>query len=800
MKRTTACIARPLGAALLIGAAVPACAPAYAQSETPAASDDPASSGEIIVTARKRSERLQDVPAAISALGAQQLDQYAINDVADAAKLVPQLIVGRSTSGTGATIFLRGIGTSSLSAGYEQSVGINIDNVQISRGNAISMGYLDMAQFEVLKGPQALYFGKNSPGGVISISSKDPSIDPEFSTTAGYEFAARQFFGEAIASGPVADGVMLRAALRYSDEDGFFRNTAEPFQHPNGLAFPGAVDKRYPGNREFSGRLTALIEPADRFTIRAKLFYGNLDGQPAARDNLYCRGTFATPVFGLTNTGDDCKLNRNLTAGAAPVAFTTGNATASKDGRPLYQMETWLLSADVNYDAEDFSLNSITAYYDTFSKNYVSFWAGAIFGSDNQDYRSFSQELRLATKFEFPLNIVVGGLYQDSRLGFIQSANIAPHGAGPTGRYDSYERNATQTSRTWSLFGEAIWDITDNLQLDGGLRATWEEKDFVFTTSYVHPALAAALPLNHPLIGTFKDDNVSPQVTLSYKPSSRAMVYAAYRTGFKSGGFNASLSQNFATTIADARFDSEKARSFEVGAKLTLDDGLYFNASLYDTRVRNLQVLAFNAQTISFLAQNAGRLNSRGAEAEIVYDGRSGGEGLQLRAAAAYNHAEYADYVGPCFAGQTIVQGCDLNPGANGAFRSQDFSGRTPPRAPRWTASAGVNYDWTVADWRIGLGSDLQYVSKMQTHDSLSPFGVQRAYALLNAIIGFENEASGWKFDLIGKNLTNRYISFLSTDVTFSGSGTGTANGIAADLQGSPQVGRTVAVRVTKTF
>ena len=796
-------------AAGMAAGALAGATPASAQQATAPVEASEDSSNDIIVTARRRDERLQDVPAAISALGTEQLKQYAITSIGDAARMVPQLLVSKTTSGTGAAVFIRGIGTSALSSGYDQSVGINVDNVQINRGNAIYIGYLDMAQFEVLKGPQALYFGKNSPAGVISIRSNDPTQKAEFIAMAGYEVAARQYYGEAVASGPLSDKFMVRLAMRYSHEDGFFYDDAKPFHHPNGLDFPGAADSRYPNGEEMSARFTAVWQPNDAFTNRFKAFWGHIDGQPAARDTVYCSGPNDSPVFGLVNTADNCKLDRHLTAGAAPVEFTKNNPTASRDGRPIYLSTIWLLGNDATYNFGKVSLNSITSYYNNRAKNWVAFWGGSIFGGDLQNYDAFSEELRLSTDFDGPLNFVVGGYYQSANLYFSQSANIAAHGASPEGRYDSYYREASQKSKTKSLFVEGIWDITDQIQLDGGARATWETKDWHFVTSYVHPAFAASYPLNKPLIGNFKDDNISPQATLTYKPSEQVMVYGAYRTGYKSGGFNSSIAQTIATTVDNARFKSEKARSFEAGAKFTLmNRRLFLNTAVYDTQVKDLQVLAFDSSTISFFAQNAGKLKSRGVEFEANYDGRSGGAGLQLRGNFAYNFAEYADYIGPCYTGQSQAAGCDLNPkprpvpdlGQPDVYTSQDFNGKTPPRAPRVSASAGVDYSWKMDAWTLGLGGDLNYTSKFQTQDSLSPYGIQKGFLLVNAKLTVDNVDGGWTFSIIGKNLTDKIISMMSTDISYSGSGTGTATGVAADLQGTAQVGRTVAFQIQKRF
>lgn len=182
---------------------------------------------EIIVTARRRDERLLDAPVAITAVGGETLAQYQATRVTDIATLVPSLVAGKAASGSSASIFLRGVGSTALSAGFDQSVSFVIDGLPMSRGREISLPQFDIQRVEVLKGPQALFFGKNTTGGLISVTSNGPTSSFEAGARAGYGFNAEEKYVEGYVSGPLGSTLRARLAARYSDSEGAFVNTAD---------------------------------------------------------------------------------------------------------------------------------------------------------------------------------------------------------------------------------------------------------------------------------------------------------------------------------------------------------------------------------------------------------------------------------------------------------------------------------------------------------------------------------------------------------------------------------------------
>jgi len=181
---------------------------------------------EIIVTARKREESILKAPVIVTAISNQKLEDVQVTQISDLPRLVPGLVIGGSILSIGPQVTIRGVGTSSLDPGVDQSVSLNIDGLSLGQGLAYGSAMFDVAQVEVLKGPQALFYGKSSPGGVISLRTADPGDKLEVIARAAYEFEGREPRGELIVSGPLTETFGGRLAVMYSEGDGYFTNDA----------------------------------------------------------------------------------------------------------------------------------------------------------------------------------------------------------------------------------------------------------------------------------------------------------------------------------------------------------------------------------------------------------------------------------------------------------------------------------------------------------------------------------------------------------------------------------------------
>src|SRR5690606_10628753 len=250
-----------------------AAAPALAQNvgEADGSGSEAADNSDgnvIVVTARLRSESLLDVPVAVTAMTGEDLARYGTADLAAIGNQTPGMIIHKGSSGGGGQITLRGISTANGQAGFEQAVSVNIDGVQSSRGRAAVNSFFDLQQVEVLKGPQALFFGKNSPAGVISLISRGPSDEFEGYGQIGYEFNAREMIAEGGVSIPLAQDLGMRVAVRVRNKNGWMTNNsvAEPLPFNR----PGAVKKR-PRENEFASRITIAYPPDSPFTMTLKV-------------------------------------------------------------------------------------------------------------------------------------------------------------------------------------------------------------------------------------------------------------------------------------------------------------------------------------------------------------------------------------------------------------------------------------------------------------------------------------------------------------------------------------------------
>lgn len=795
--------ASPCALAMLSGAA-------FAQSVAPAepaaavATEPQSDPNEIIVTARKRAERLIDVPVAVSALSGEQLSRYSTDTFAAIAQQTPQLVIGEAQSASGGVINLRGVGAGSSNVSTDQSVSINIDGIQISLGNALRLGQFDLQRVEVLKGPQALFYGKNSPAGILSIVSNDPGDNFETQLRGGYEFEASQRFVEGIVSGPLGGGFGARAVGYISKQDGYFRNIAIAVP---GLT-PGSGSKFAPGQTEkFARGVLTFNSPDDALSIRLKASVGDVDrngsGISATSQQYYC--PFGTPQLGGGIT-TDCKLDRNFTGAALDPAKAALDSSYG-DGIPRYNSSQYLIGLSADYTVSDIlTISSVTGFYkisefffDTFTATNLPFIAA----SADTDFRQFTQELRVSTEFDGPVNFLVGGFYQKSDLGFRNALLVDIPGVvtavQPVPVYDL-------DTLAYSFFAQARYSVTEQLELSAGARISRERKEL---TGTVNDTPFTILRPNR----NFKD--FSPELTATYKPNTDLTIYASYREGFTSGGFNTTVQPlNSPATpsnpVTDPSFDQTEASGAEIGVKgYIADRQIRFDLTGYTYKYRGLQLAAFDPNTVSQTTRNAGGAKVRGVELNAFIRPHAV-EGLELRGGAAYNNATYSSFIGGCYGGQTVALGCNLNPTnptlppstfgtvAN-PYNSQDQAGQQLTRAPKWSLNSGFTYD---RDLTAGIGASLSfdaaYLSSFAPDIEANPSARQGGYWVMNANLSVhEADDQSWALALIGRNLANTRAVTTSSSSPLTGGATGTPSGIPSDVFGSLIAPRALMLQLT---
>lgn len=769
---------------------------------------------EVIVTARKRDESVQDVPVLVTALSAEQIREKDLTSLEKVAAATPNFNIGRASNGSGAQITLRGIGSSSTSIGIEQSVAVIVDGAYYGQGRVIQEGFFDLAGLEILKGPQALFFGKNATAGVISMRTADPGRDKEFVTRASYEFEAEQAQLEAIASGPVSDTLGVRFAVRGSKMyGGYYRNEMTPFTYSTfdiatgtlnaHTALPAADET--PGEEEVLARATLKWTPSDQLTgtLKAALDHNDVNNSSW---NYVC---FRSQTGVSQLNGYPCQEDFVTHQANAPADFAANFPYAKDDGSQYNRYRSYAFTGTLTYELDKISwtwVNNFNRNNNRWACN-CDFQASPItvFATEDSSWRAMSSELRLLTTHDGALNGMLGVYWQDTERDFRQHigfANIEDSSQSPANRYQATSKLSFTGGKTLSVFGQAIWSVAETLEATAGVRYTHETKDSSFQQPYNNAAVTFIFrPATDPLGVVVADqtfENWSPEVTLSWKPTEDFMLYGAFKTGYKSGGFSGSgINSGFSSDpLGDLTFDPEKARGFEAGVKSTLaDNQMRLNFTAYTYEFKDLQVDFFRSDIFAFNTITADA-TTRGAELEIEYAPRAT-PGMSLHGAINYNRARYDDSLVPCYSGQTVAAGCSL---VNGVAL-QDVSGKRTAVAPDWAGIMGGRYEMLIArSLRLAIAADARYSGKYLASGFANPLSEVDSYVNLDASLRIGSDDNRWELAVIGKNLTNEFYVTGVVDGPSTGSNPPSATGVLADQLGFGTLPRTVAMQFTMRF
>ena len=744
--------------------------------------------GDIIVTARKRQESVLKVPVVETVITPEMLENRQVTSIDSITQQVTGLQIGNNVLTVGAQISLRGVGTSSLDAGVDQSVSLNIDGLQLTQGASYSVGFFDMAQIEVLKGPQALFYGKNSPGGVIAIHTADPGDEVELIARASYGFQDRQKGGELIMSAPLGDTLGIRVASMYQKDDGYFINKA------TALPGTGAVtpkSRRYNGGDEYIVRGTLVWKPVYNFSARLKMNTTQKEVIGGSAPIGSCPdGNGAPAGIPFINPADDCKVDRTVyVVDVDPAAFPE----ARNNGVPFMKYKTNFGTLELRYDLESgISIDSTTGYYHTEVNGMLngvnSGYAGPSLIADNQfKRRDFTQEIRIESDFASPLNFLVGGFYQDSNVSnrVIVAGNLA-YFVNPA--FTTLAAGINDVSiKAKSAFGQLRYKPVETLEIAAGARYTDEKRHDDASSLTGINATPTPVMLANP---TLRSKNWSPELTVTFTPTDDLTVFGALKQGYKSGSFIMTAPPY---PGQDNSFGDERVRGGEVGVKARLADrSLLVNTAFYYYKYSDLQVGA-NEVAAGGIPQihtiNAGKSKVYGVDFDLTYRPPSL-EGLTANFSVNWNHARFTDFPNaPCWGGQRIEDGCDQLPyvvtdpaeiaagnyvvdqstGDFIRYSSQSLAGLPLPKAPTWSINAGLDYNTDIGrDYKIGFGGNVQYSSKFLTNPGKNrPDFYQEGFAKFNAHLNFGAQNDAWSVSLIGNNIFNKFTTGNCTN--FSG-------------------------------
>ena len=707
---------------------------------------------EIVITAQKRAQNINDVPISISAVTGEELRVQNITSSISLGRAVPNLTVTDYGNPIITVYTLRGVSQFDFADHQESPVAVFVDGSYVPYLSGVGTNFFDLERVEVLRGPQGTLFGRNATGGVVQVISAQPT-----NSLSAYGLASFGSFDavrlEGAVSGPLGGGFRARLSGLIDRHDGYFRNTLGGRKGDgNNRSFRGQLARSFGGNSDFTLTVRHSRDSVSSSPYQAAAAYpdpitGDLvlgNGQDFAD---FCAAFFFAPV-GPDPT--DC-LSGDVDDGRV--------STITNNRRGGFNRNYFNANATLNLDLGPATLTSITTY-GSIRKSYRDEDSDGtsldlLYFDQNAKANDIAQELRLAGR-SGAWQWLVGAYFLQIDGKYDSQFSFFPGDVGFEALIDNFWTLRTLTA---ALFGQSEWSITDQLKLTTGLRYTWDRKRFQFETNCIGPG-CDPFGLNDPSIvqGSGYDESVPGAKTrrnsgnwdgklqLSYMPNSDWLLYAGVSRGTKSGGYNAGTLAFF--TVEDTIFDDEVLTSYEAGLKATLADGrVQLNTSAFYYDYKDVQVFSqLGLQTLTF--NRDGRIY--GAEAELnarITPRLSAGTALSLL------NSRLKPIEVP-----NLVTGT----------RAES---QRVPNAPARTISAYVRQIVPMGSNQLSLAADIKRVSSQKLN--LINYAATRepAYTFANARIGFGPADERWEVAGFVQNLTNaRYRVAASPFVTTNGS------------------------------
>jgi len=739
---------------LLTGVALAAglSAPAWAQdaqaiqaaSDAPndqaaASSPDASVPGEIVVTAQKRSERLQDVPVAVSVIsGAQIAAQGAVN-LEGAQYLVPTLNFRKSGTTINQSLFLRGVGTSTFSVAGEPSISTVVDGVVYSRAGEAFSDLIDIDRIEVLRGPQGTLFGKNTSAGVINIVTQRPgnvlagSVEGSFFTGNGNEYRTR-----AALDIPVNETIKSRFTGFYGNYAGNIRNVAHDNRRVNGYEHYG-----------FRGMVVADATPDLTFTLIGDY----------RRSNDDC----CAEVIGTTPT-------TGLTASVLPDRNGNKSRTVNQDLITHTDEKSWGVSLQADATLGTQTVTYIGSYreYDNTEIRDGDWLPTAYVGANQlhdfgpQTSNTFTQEVRIASPSNQFFSYVVGAFYSRAetertfrRDDVVCTATPTPTVLTPCSTAGMTVTRPTGTAvfgstfKNLAFFGQGVFNLTDRFRAIAGVRYTSDQLD-VFHSRVTTLAGPGINPSFGPFAGKTTNTNWSGKGGLQFDVTPHSTSYATYSRGYKGPAFN--IFYNLGATGTNV-IDPETADSYEVGLKNTLFGGkLVINVAAYYAKYHNFQ--ANNPDVVAGVLvtrfTNAGDISTRGGELDLLYRPV---RDLNISGGLAYTDAHVDQFKIP----------------TNGSTTGVVPAGTQLGYAPRWKGSLGGDYrirTGSSIDFTLGAQGSYQssQISQFDASAAIRDATTIKAYGLLDLSAGIVDAKDAFRIILQVKNVLD--TSFASSIVS----------------------------------
>ena len=716
---------------------------------------------EVVVTARKIEESLQEIPVAVTTFSGQELERRQIESADYLNQVVPNLNFDGAAPVSGvnsaASIYIRGIGQNDFVPTIDPGVGLYVDDVYLARSAGSVIDFVDIERIEVLRGPQGTLFGRNTIGGAVVIHTRKPG--DTFEASAKVEIGSDdKNFWTGMVNIPLSDSLRTRAIVSRRVRDGYVDRVVDGIDLGD--------------DDTWGGRVSMLWTPSDTFEAYFVADYTdeNENGTPAISLGINELQTF--PAF-VNQANPNCPGIRALGPPHLVNRFTHGNPNCANETAFIgqdkaggsfpttSQLEVWGTSLTLRWDvAEWLTVKSITAYRDLDSlgirdADNTAIPLNFIHTTNAVTQDQVSQELQFSGRaFDERLNWLLGLYYfqeDATKTGPIELAVGA-------GQYDSADDNDSK-----AIFAQGTFDATEQLSITAGVRYTEDSKRFTpdivwMRGSVILPPFVVVGPPPAGLIsvGTrvlpqqeFKRefDDVNFLANISYRMTDKVMTYFSYSEGFKSGGFD---ERPLTPEPAPMSFEPETAQTFEIGLKSDLfNDRVRFNVAAFHTQYDDMHVVV--RPIFSPFIVNAGEAEINGFELEttIIPTGN-----LQINGSVGYLDAEYKE-LDPLVSATTAI--------------SEDSE---LAKTPEWTTNLGAALTWPLLDLgTLSARADWSYRSETYNDATNGPLLRQESYHLVNLSLAFDSADEHWQIVVAGTNLTDDRFVRTGTDNFFSGSG-----------------------------
>ena len=728
--------------AFALAATLATSAQAQSAAEPASANSDEIAPGEIVVTAQKRSEKLQSVPIAITAIGGEKIAEQGGLNLLTAQALVPTLNIQKSGTTLNQSLYMRGVGTATFSIAAEPSVSTVVDGVVYARAGEAFSDLIDIERIEVLRGPQGTLFGKNASAGAINIVTKRPGDVRGGQVEASY-FSGSEFRGRLALDLPLSDTVKSRWVGFYGQFDGNINNIA------------ANVNSKVNGYKHYGlrGMIVADVSPTAKFT---------LIGDWRKSDDDCC-----AQLIGTVGTG--------LAFGILPAPLGAESRTINQNLVTSTKEESWGLSLQADLDVGTHSLTSITAYRrwnnteirdgDWLPQAYIGL--NQLHDSGVQKSTTFSQEVRLASPTGGFLDYIIGAYYSRAKSDRVFTRRVTTCSAltppAPTtltpctsplaapSRFPVGVAPHGSDFKNFAIFANSTLHFSDAFRGVIGLRYTHDDLSVYHSRTSTgldvdgsgNPVNTGGVNVNFgPFAGNAKTDNLSGRVGLQFDISPSNMLYTTFSRGYKGPGYNMFFNLGATTTPV---VEAETSDAYEVGLKNTLfDNKVTLNIAAFYTKFHNFQANNPDVSGTVVVSRftNAGEVSTRGFEVDI--NARLGG-GFTLNAGGAYTDAHVDQF--------------KAIPGGNPA---EIIPNGTPLLfAPKWKGSFGLDYRGSVSN-NLDLFAGTQMSAQSSQLSIFSPVAATRllgtidGYALVNLQAGVGSSDNAWKVLFQVRNLFDK--------------------------------------------